>query len=94
MHKRSGPSGLIFLDVKDEYTREMDIRVANFVKKYGRDYTIFDMRDFILPHISKKFLPYVYPYVLNIYLDELSEMYKPITKRTMEKRRYYRKVAY
>lgn len=80
--------------LNDGDTREMDERVASFVKKYGRDYTIFDMRDFVLPHISKRFLPYVYPYVLNIYLDELSEMYKPITNRTMENRRYYRKVEY
>lgn len=88
------PSFCINVVINDDVTRAMDERVANFIKQYGKAYTIIDMRDFKLPHVEKKFLPYVYPYVLNMYFDELAEMYKPLTHRTMETRRYYRKVAY
>lgn len=75
-------------------TRKMDERVASFVKTYGRDYTIIDMNDFKLPHMSEEYLELVYPYVLNIFYDQLADIYKPITKMTMDTRRYYRKVAY
>ena len=75
-------------------TRNMDERVAQFVKSYGRDYTIIDMDDFKLPHVSEEYLEWVYPYVLNIFYDQIADMYKPITKKNMGTRRYYRKVAY
>ena len=75
-------------------TRKMDARVVEFVKKYSDNYTIIDMKEFNLPHISKEFYYFVYPYVLNIYLDELAESFKPITGKNMETRRYYRKVSY
>ncbi|MDF7682780.1 SIS domain-containing protein [Lactobacillus sp. ESL0679] len=75
-------------------TRNIDLRVVNFAKKYAKDCFIVDMKSFELNDLPENLRVFVEPYVLNHYFDALHNIYSNKTGRSSRTRRYYRLMKY
>jgi fructoselysine-6-phosphate deglycase len=86
-------TSMILLTSEDE-TRPLMERVENFAKKYTEKLTIMDTKDYPLEGISPEFRKYLAPLVLATALQRFSVHLEDKREHSLEKRRYYRTVAY
>ena len=84
----------VTLLVTEGKTREIDLRVKGFIEKYTKEANVFDCHDFVYPHISDSFRPYLTWVVMNAILQRISKNMEAITKHSLDIRRYYRTVEY
>ncbi|WEV43168.1 SIS domain-containing protein [Lactobacillus sp. ESL0684] len=75
-------------------TRDIDLRVVDFAKKFAKDCFVIDLKDFELTDLADNLKSFVEPYVLNHYFDVLLNIYATRTGRTSATRRYYRLMNY
>ncbi|WP_342048593.1 SIS domain-containing protein [Bacillus sp. OTU530] len=86
-------TSIILLKSEDE-TRPLVDRVEQFAKKYTKKLSIFDTKDYALDGISPEFRKYLAPIVLATALQRVSIHLEDKRGHSLDKRRYYRTVAY
>jgi fructoselysine-6-phosphate deglycase len=84
---------MILLKSEDE-TRPLMDRVENFAKDFTKKLTIFDTKDYPLDGISQEFRKYLAPLVLATTLQRVSIHLEDKRGHSLDRRRYYRTVAY
>ncbi|WML53527.1 SIS domain-containing protein [Neobacillus sp. PS3-12] len=84
---------MILLKSEDE-TRPLMDRVENFANDYTKKLTIFDTKDYLLNGINQEFRKYLAPLVLATALQRVSIHLEDKRGHSLDKRRYYRTVAY
>lgn len=84
----------VTLLVTEGKTRNLDLRVKNFIEKYSNKTTVFDCKEFAYPGISDEFRGLLSPVVMNAILQRISKNMEVITNHSLDIRRYYRKVDY
>lgn len=75
-------------------TRDEDLQVGNFAKRYTNHVEIHDMAQFDFGETCKFSQKIMDAYFANIYFDSLLSMHKKYTLKDSSSRRYYRKVEY
>jgi len=75
-------------------TRPQDMRVRDFCRRYTDRLTVFDTRDYPLPHIDKRFGALLDPVVMAAVLQRVSRNLEAVTGHPMDLRRYYNTVEY
>ncbi|PFK98554.1 sugar isomerase [Priestia megaterium] len=78
----------------EDATRPLADRVERFAEKYTDKLTIFDTKDYTLEGISPEFRQYFPPLVLGSLLQRVSVHLEDKRNHSLDKRRYYRTVAY
>lgn len=86
-------TSMILLKCEDE-TRPLMDRVERFAEKYTKKLTIFDTKDYALEGMSPEFRRYLAPLVLATALQRVSVHLEDKRGHSLDKRRYYRTVAY
>lgn len=86
-------TSIILLKSEDE-TRPLIERVERFAEKYTNKLTVFDTKDYELNGLSEEFRKYMAPIVLATALQRVSIHLENQRGHSLEKRRYYRTVAY
>jgi len=84
----------VTLLITEGKTRELDLRVKNFIEQYTDKANVFDCKDFEYLGISDEFRPLLSPVVMNAILQRISKNMEVITNHSLDIRRYYRKVEY
>lgn len=84
---------MILLKSEDE-TRPLMDRVENFANDFTKKLTIFDTKDYALEGISTEFRKYLAPLVLATALQRVSIHLENKRGHSLDKRRYYRTLAY
>jgi fructoselysine-6-phosphate deglycase len=84
---------MILLKSEDE-TRPLMDRVENFAKDYTKKLTFLDTKDYPLDGIGQEFRKYLAPLVLATALQRFSIHLEDKREHSLDKRRYYRTVAY
>jgi len=86
-------TSIILLKSEDE-TRPLLDRVERFAEKYTNKLTVYDTKDYELDGLSAEFRKYLAPAVLATALQRVSVHLEDQRGHSLDKRRYYRTVAY
>ena len=84
----------VTLFVGEDSQRSLGERVARFLPKICRNYTVIDTRDYLLPGIDDVYRPSVCHLVMHAVTNRIDAHLEALTGHDMQIRRYYRKMEY
>ncbi|MEX1078436.1 MAG: SIS domain-containing protein [Homoserinimonas sp.] len=84
----------MLLFVGEDETRPLMDRVVDFSKKYSRNVTVIDTKDYALEGISPQFRPLLGPILLDTITGRISKHLEKQRDHSLDLRRYYRVVEY
>lgn len=84
----------VTLFVGEDSQRSLGERVARFLPKICRNYTVIDTQDYALPGIDDVFRPAVCHLVMHAVTNRIDAHLEALTGHDMKLRRYYRKMDY
>jgi len=80
--------------VGEDSQRELALRVANFLPKICRNYTIIDTKNYALAGISERYRGNLSHLLMHAVTNRLDAHIEALSGHDMKLRRYYRKVEY
>ena len=80
--------------IGEDAQRPLGERVARFLPKVCRNYTVIDTKDYGLPGIDAKYRPAVCHLVMHAVTNRIDAHLVELTGHDMSLRRYYRKIEY
>ena len=80
--------------IGEDSQRSLGERVARFLPKICRNYTVIDTQDYDLPGIDAAYRPAVCHLVMHAVTNRIDAHLEAITGHDMQTRRYYRKLDY
>ena len=84
----------VTLFIGEDTQRSLGERVARFLEKVSRNYTVIDTRDYALPGIDAAYRPAVCHLVMHALTNRIDAHLEALTGHDMKTRRYYRKMEY
>ncbi len=84
----------VTLFIGEDTQRSLGERVARFLEKVSRNYTVIDTRDYALPGIDAAYRPAVCHLVMHALTNRIDAHLEALTGHDMKIRRYYRKMEY
>lgn len=78
----------------DGSTRDLDERVKTFLEKWGRKYTIIDVKDYGINVLDNEVVEFFSPLLLTAVVDVYNQNLAQVRKHPLSTRRYMWKVAY
>ena len=82
------------LFIGEDAQRSLGERVARFLAKVSRNYTVIDTREYALPGIDDSFRPAVCHLVMHAVTNRIDAHLEALSGHDMKLRRYYRKMDY
>ncbi|MCR5006241.1 MAG: SIS domain-containing protein [Clostridiales bacterium] len=80
--------------IGEDAQRPLGERVARFLPKVCRNYTVIDTKDYALPGIDAQYRPAVCHLVMHAVTNRIDAYLVELTGHDMSLRRYYRKIEY
>jgi fructoselysine-6-phosphate deglycase len=84
----------VTLFIGEDTQRSLGERVARFLPKVCRNYTIIDTREYVLPGIDDAYRPAVCHLVMHAVTNRIDAHLEALSGHDMKLRRYYRKMDY
>ncbi len=84
----------VTLFIGEDSQRKLGERVARFLEKVSKNYTVIDTQEYVLPGIDEAYRPAVCHLVMHAVTNRIDAHLEAITGHDMKIRRYYRKMDY